>query len=67
MSKRIEKQGKREAWEHAKEVGLDDFITTVARFFPIDDVCVISDDRITYASQRPKRTVRVPAMEQTHK
>ncbi|MGL6296061.1 MAG: hypothetical protein ACRC3K_06615 [Plesiomonas sp.] len=65
MSKRIEKQGKRETWEHAKSIGMDEFITLVSRHFPIDDVCVVSKGLITYSSKRPKRAVRVPAMEQT--
>lgn len=58
----IKKQGKREVWEHAKECGISDDIALIAKHFDIKDVSIISNGKISFIDEMPRRMHRVPAV-----
>ena len=57
----IKKQGKREVWEHAKECGISDDIALIAKYFDIKDVSIISNGKISFMEDMPRKMHRVPA------
>lgn len=52
-------QGKRAVWEHAKEAGMGDDITLIAKYFDIKDICIIYNGKMTFIDERPRKCVRI--------
>ena len=54
-------QGREAVWNHAKETGMADDIARIAKIFEISDVSIISNGKMTYLHERPRKMHRVPA------
>lgn len=55
-------QGREAVWQHAKECGMSEDIARIAKFFDIKDVSIISNGKMTYLHERPRKMHRVPAI-----
>ena len=55
-------QGREAVWNHAKETGMADDIALIAKFFDLADVSIISNGKMTYLHERPRKMHRVPAI-----
>lgn len=55
-------QGREAVWNHAKETGLADDIARIAKTFDLADVSIISNGKMTYLHERPRKMHRVPAI-----
>lgn len=55
-------QGREAVWQHAKECGMSEDIARIAKFFEIKDVSIISNWKMTYLHERPRKMHRVPAI-----
>lgn len=55
-------QGREAVWQHAKECGMSEDIARIAKFFEIKDVSIISNGKMTYLHERPRKMHRVPAI-----
>lgn len=58
----IQKQGKHEVWQHAKEVGMSEDIALIAKYFDIKDVSIIGGGKISFMEDMPRKMKRVPAV-----
>lgn len=54
--------GREAVWQHAKECGMSEDIARIAKFFDIKDVSIISNGKMTYLHERPRKMHRVPAI-----
>lgn len=55
-------QGREAVWNHAKETGLAEDIARIAKTFDLADVSIISNGKMTYLNERPRKMYRVPAI-----
>ena len=54
--------GKQAVWQHAKECGMSEDIARIAKVFDLADVSIISNGKMTYLHERPRKMHRVPAI-----
>lgn len=54
--------GKQAVWQHAKECGMSEDIARIAKTFDLADVSIISNGKMTYLHERPRKMHRVPAI-----
>lgn len=55
-------QGRQAVWDHAKECGIAEDISRIAKYFDIADISIISGDKMTFLNERPRKMNRVPAI-----
>lgn len=55
-------QGREAVWQHAKECGMSEDIARIAKTFDLADVSIISNGKMTYLHERPRKMHRVPAI-----
>lgn len=48
-------QGREAVWNHAKETGMADDIARIAKIFDLADVSIISNGKMTYLHERPRK------------
>lgn len=55
-------QGRQAVWDHAKECGIAEDISRIAKYFDIADISIISGDKMTFLNERPRKMHRAPAI-----